>query len=164
MLTYGSTIYIDGWHGQASLFMTTELWDSGVGSKGQEVHRSTPWYENSMLQRVSPLCADPQNIRLAEIAGPYTSFQRHLSANLTMSTPSCKEQGPGFLGIFLVFLVFFGFMRVDVAKTARVTRMRLMPKLQSVLFGYFFGFAVMGHADRAIERMLSRMTQSRPVP
>ena len=42
--------------------------------------------------------------------------------------------------------------------------MRLMPKLQSVFFGCFFGFAVMGHADRAIERTLSRMTQSRPVP
>ena len=52
-------------------------------------------------------------------------------------------------------------MCVDVAKTAAVTR---MPKLQTVLFGYFFGFAVMGHADRAIERTLSRMTQSRPVP
>ena len=55
-------------------------------------------------------------------------------------------------------------MCVDVAKTARVTRMRLMPKLQSVFFGYFFGFAVMGHADGPIERTLSRMTQSRPVP
>ena len=34
-----------------------------------------------------------------------------------------------------------------------------------LLFGYFFfGFAVMGRADRAIERTLSRMTQSRPVP
>ena len=55
-------------------------------------------------------------------------------------------------------------MCVDVAKTARVTRMRLMPKLQWVFFGYVFGFAVMGHADRAIERTLSRMTQSRPVP
>ena len=48
-------------------------------------------------------------------------------------------------------------MCVDVAKTARVTRMRLMPKLQSVFFGYFFGFAVVGHADRAIERTLSRL-------
>ena len=65
---------------------------------------------------------------------------------------------------FEFFGVFFGFMRVDAAKTARVTRMRLMPKLQSAFFGYFFGFAVMGHADRAIERTLSRMTQSRPVP
>ena len=52
---------------------------------------------------------------------------------------------------------------MDVAKTARVTRMRLMPKLQPFFF-VFFGFAVMGHADRAIERTLSRMTQSRPVP
>ena len=34
-----------------------------------------------------------------------------------------------FLGIFRFFGVFFGFMCVDVAKTARVTRMRLMPKL-----------------------------------
>ena len=66
---------------------------------------------------------------------------------------------------FLVFWgIFYGFMCVDVEKTARVTRMRLMPKLQSVFFGYFFGFAVMGHADRDIERTLSRMTQSRPVP
>ena len=47
-------------------------------------------------------------------------------------------------------------MCVDVAKTARVTKMRLMPKLQSVFFWYFFGLAVMGHADRAIERTLSR--------
>ena len=47
----------------------------------------------------------------------------------------------------------------NVAKTARVTR-----KLQSVFLRYFFGFAVMGHADRAIERTLSRMTQSRLVP
>ena len=31
-------------------------------------------------------------------------------------------------------------------------------------FCVLFGFAVMGHADRAIERTLSRMTQSRPVP
>ena len=45
-------------------------------------------------------------------------------------------------------------MCVDVAKTARVTRMRLLPKLQSVFFGYFLGFAVVGHADRAIERTL----------
>ena len=43
-----------------------------------------------------------------------------------------------FFGYFLFFLVFFGFMCMDVAKTARVTRMRLMPKLQSVFFGYFF--------------------------
>ena len=69
-----------------------------------------------------------------------------------------------FLGIQQATAACPGFFWVDVAKTARVTRMRLMPKLQSVFFGYFFGFAVMGHADREIERTLSRMTQSRPVP
>ena len=63
-----------------------------------------------------------------------------------------------FFGYFLFFFCIFGFYVRGFAKTARVTRMRLMPKLQSVFFGYFFGFAVMGHADRAIERTLSRMT------
>ena len=46
-------------------------------------------------------------------------------------------------------------MCVDVAKTARVTRMRLMPKLH--FCGIFFGFAVVGHVDRAIEHTLSRL-------
>ena len=54
--------------------------------------------------------------------------------------------------IFWFFGYFLGFMCVDVAKTASITRMRFMPKLQSVFFGYCFGFAVVGHADRAIER------------
>ena len=51
-------------------------------------------------------------------------------------------RGPGLFWVFSGFFfdIFFGFMCVDVAKTARVTRMRLMPKLQSVFFGYFFGF------------------------
>ena len=53
--------------------------------------------------------------------------------------------GPRFFGgNFGFFGYFLGFMCVDVAKTARVTRMRLMPKLQLVFFGYFFGFAVVG--------------------
>ena len=41
-------------------------------------------------------------------------------------------------------------MCVDVAKTARVTGMRVMPKLQAVFWGTFFGFAVTGRADSAM--------------
>ena len=61
---------------------------------------------------------------------------------LATPNPFCWLHGARlFWGISLGFLgLFCGFLRLDNGKSAGVTRMALMPKLQLVCFGYFFWF------------------------
>ena len=66
--------------------------------------------------------------------------------------------------VVLFFFAFFWFYARGCCKNCKSHKDETNAEATIGLFWVFFGFAVMGHADRAIERTLSRMTQSRPVP
>ena len=64
---------------------------------------------------------------------------------------------------FSFFSVFFWFYVRGCCKNCKSHKDETNTEAAIGLFGYLLGLAVMGHADGAIERTLSRMTQLHPV-
>ena len=69
-----------------------------------------------------------------------------------------------FGGIFWLFFGIFWFYVRGCYKNCKSPKDETNAEAAIGLFWVFFFFAVMGHTDRAIERTLSDMTKSRPVP
>ena len=74
-----------------------------------------------------------------------------------------SKSGSRFFFVYWFLGIFWFYVR-RCCKNCKSHKDETNAEVAICLFGVFFGFAVMGHADCAIERTLSRMTQSRPVP